>query len=209
MLILFAFALLILAVAVGMLFAMCAELASRSGGVASAEAEPVRYVRPLGRSSVYLRDSAAWPTELAGPRANDDFLLVVLSTSCATCNTIGEQLSNQDWAERSEGRLGVVVSTADREIAEEFIAKYRLNRLPCYLDVHGDWSAAALGLSVSPAGLIFHHGDLDETYVFNHIEPLWTTFTEASEWKEQPHHDESLLTASPAEASSAPSGQVV
>jgi len=207
-LIFFAFALLILAVAVGLLYAMCAELASRTGGVSGAETEPVRYVRPLGRSSVYLRDSAAWPTALAGLRSNRDFLLVVLSTSCATCNTIGEQLSNQDWAERAEGRLGVVVSTADQEIAEEFIAKYRLNRLPCYLDVHGDWSAAALGLSVSPAGLIFHHGDLDETYVFNHIEPLWTTFTEASEWKEHPH-DESLLAGSAAEASSAPSGQVV
>ena len=209
MLILFAFALLILAVAVGLLYAMCAELASRSGGAAGTEIEPVRYVRPLGRSSVYLRESAAWPNELAGLRANDDFLLVVLSTSCSTCNTICEQLSDPDWAERAGGRLGVVVSTADREIAEEFIAKYRLNRLPCFLDVHGDWSAAALGLSVSPAGLIFHHGDLDETYVFNHIEPLWTTFTEASEWKEHPHHDESLLAASPAEASSAPSGQVV
>ncbi|HET6210168.1 MAG TPA: hypothetical protein VFD94_07290 [Jatrophihabitans sp.] len=204
MLILFAFALLILAIAVGLLFAMCAELASRGGGAAGTEAEPVRYVRPLGRSSVYLRETAVWPAELAALRANDDFLLVVLSTSCQTCNTICEQLGSQDWASRSEGRLGVVVSTADQEIAEEFIAKYGLDGLPCFLDVHGDWSEAALGLSVSPAGLIFHHGDLDETYVFNHIEPLWTTFTEASEWKEHPHHDESLLAASPAEASSAP-----
>ena len=142
MLILFAFALLILAIAVGLLFAMCADwpaVRRRRGTVA----EPVRYVRPLGRSSVYLRETAAWPNELAGLRANDDFLLVVLSTSCSTCNTICEQLGSQDWAERAEGRLGVVVSTADQEIAEEFIAKYRLNRLPCFLDVHGDWSAAS------------------------------------------------------------------
>lgn len=208
MLIFFAFALLILACAVGLLFAMCAELASRSGGNA-AEVEPPRYVRPLGRSSVYLRETAAWPAELAALRGNDDFLLLVLSTSCATCNTIVEQLGRDDWVDRSAGQLGVVLSTPDRELAEDYVNKYGLAALPLYIDVNGDWSEAALGLSLSPAGLIFHHGDLDETYVFNHIDPLWTTFTEATEWKEHTHHEQPPPDgASPAEASSAHSGQV-
>jgi hypothetical protein len=208
-LILFAFALLILACAVGLLFAMCAELASRTGAGTPPEAEPSQYVRPLGRSSVYLRESAAWPAELAGLRGNDDFLLLVLSTSCATCNTIVEQLGRNDWASRSGGQLGVVLSTPDRELAESYVDKYGLAALPLYIDFNGDWSAAALGLSTSPAGLIFHHGDLDETYVFNHVDPLWTTFTEATEWKEHPHHEQTPLDgASPAEASSAHSGQV-
>jgi hypothetical protein len=208
-LIFFAFALLILACAVGMLFAMCAELASRSGGGA-AEAEPVRYVRPLGRSSVYLRDTAVWPADLGPLRAKDDFLLLVLSTSCATCNTIVEQLGRDDWANRSTGQLGVVLSTPDPQLAESYVDKYGLAGLPFYIDMNGDWCEAALGLSLSPAGLIFHHGDLDETYVFNHIDPLWTTFTEATEWKEHTHPNETPLDgASPAAASSEPSGQVV
>jgi hypothetical protein len=200
-LIFFAFALLILACAVGLLFAMCAELASRGGGNA-AEIEPARYVRPLGRSNVYLRETTAL-------RGNDDFLLLVLSTSCATCNTIVEQLGRDDWANRSAGQLGVVLSTPDRELADGYVDKYGLAALPLYVDVNGDWSEAALGLSLSPAGLIFHHGDLDETYVFNQIDPLWTTFTEATEWKEHSHHEQTPLDgASPAEASSARSGQV-
>lgn len=208
MLIFFAFGLLILACAVGLLFAMCAELASRGGAGNAAAAEPPRYVRPLGRSSVYLRETASWPEELAELRSNDDFLLLVLSTSCATCNTIVEQLGRDDWATRAAGQLGVVLSTPDRQIAEDYLDRYGLAGLPHYIDFNGDWSEAALGLSLSPVGLIFHHGDLDETYVFNHLDPLWTTFTEATEWKEHTPHDSTPLAgASPAEASSAPSGQ--
>ncbi|MGI8665699.1 MAG: hypothetical protein ACR2N4_06690 [Jatrophihabitans sp.] len=210
MLILFAFVLLILAGAIGLLFAMCAEL-SRRVGAGGGEVEPARYVRPLGRSNVYLRESAQWPAPLASLREHEDFLLVVLSTSCTTCNTIGEQLGAEDWAGRSGGRLGVVLSTSDTQIAEEFVERKGLAAVPYYIDANGDWSEAALGLSLSPVGLIFHHGDLDETYVFNHIDPLWTTFTEATEWKEHTHHNESLVEAqaSPAEASSVPLGQVV
>ena len=56
-------------------------------------AEPVRYVRPLGRSSVYLRDSAAWPTGLAGLRSNHDFLLVGLvgAANLVTTQPLTEQ----------------------------------------------------------------------------------------------------------------------
>jgi hypothetical protein len=209
-LIFFAFALLILACAVGLLFAMCAELASRGGAGPAAEAEPPRYVRPFGRSNVYLRETATWPTELVALRGHDDFLLLVLSTSCSTCNTIVTQLTQDDWAGRSAGRLGVVLSTHDRDLAEDYLNRNQLGPVPCYIDVDGEWSQATLGVSLSPVGLIFHHGDLDETYVFNHLDLLWTTFTEATEWKEHTHHEQPPLDgASPAEASSARSGQVV
>jgi hypothetical protein len=203
MLILFAFVLLILAGAVGLLFAMCAELSSRIGIGGAAAAEPARYVRSLGRSGVYLRDEVAWPTQLASLRAQPDFLLLVLSTSCNSCATIMEQLGKDGWAERASGRLGVLLSTPDPEIAEEFVAKYGLDRFPLFVDFGGDWVTAALGLSLSPVGLVFRHGELEDSYVFNHLDPLWVTFTEVMEWETHTHRNETEQDSA-AVASSAP-----
>jgi hypothetical protein len=206
-LILFAFVLLILAAAVGVLFAMCAELGRRVGTGSSA-AEPARYVRPLGRAGVYLRAEVAWPAQLAGLRAEPAFLLLVLSTSCSSCNTIAEQLGKDGWAERSGGRLGVLLSTPDPQVAEEFVTRYGLAAFPLSVDFNGDWAGAALGLALSPVGLVFRHNQLAESYVFNHVEPLWTTFTEVMEW--EPHtHPQTHPAESAVVASSAPSAQVV
>jgi len=209
MLILFAFVLLILAGAVGMLYAMCAELASRVGAGGTGTAEPTRYVRPLGRSTVFLRDSVPWPAQLADLRAQPDFLLVVLSTSCSSCNTIMEQLGTGGWADRAAGRLGVLMSTPDPQVAADTIGKYGLDAFPHYVDFNGDWVTAALGLSLSPVGLVFRHGLLEESYVFNHVDPLWTTFTEVMEWETHTQQNGARQVDSAAAASSAPSAQVV
>lgn len=209
MLILFAFVLLVLAAAVGVLFAMSAELSRRVGTGGTPTAEPVRYVRPLDRPNVYLRESANWPAQLSSVRANTDFLLIVLSTSCTTCNTIGEQLGKDDWSGRTAGQLGVVLSTPDPRLAEAFVAKNGLAAFHYYIDSDGDWTDAALGLSMSPVGLIFRHGQLDETYVFNHVDPLWTTFKEATEWKQHSHLNQASADHSHAGDSSAPSARVV
>ncbi len=208
MLILFAFVLLILAAAVGVLFAMSAELSRRVGNGVAAAAEPARYVRPLGRSTVYLRDGVAWPAPLADLPARPDFLLLVLSTSCNSCATIMDQLGKDNWADRSDGRLGVLLSTADPQVAEEFVEKYHLANFPLYVDYGGDWVTAALGLSLSPVGVVFRHGELAESYVFNHLEPLWTTFTEVMEWETHTHQRTPAADSAVA-ASSAPSAQVV
>lgn len=208
MLILFAFVLLILAGAVGLLYAMCAELASRVGTGSAAAAEPARYVRPLGRSSIYLRDSVSWPPQLAALRSEPDFLLLVLSTSCNSCATIMDQLGKDGWAERSTGRLGVLLSTPGPEIAQEFVAKYGLDQFPLFVDLGGDWVTAAFGLSLSPVGLVFRHGELEESYVFNHLDPLWITFTEVMEWETHTHQNEPAADSAVV-ASSAPSAQVV
>ncbi len=208
MLILFAFVLLILAGAVGLLYAMCAELASRVGAGGTAAAEPARYVRPLGKSSIYLRDAVTWPAQLAALRAEPDFLLLVLSTSCNSCATIMDQLGKDGWAERSTGRLGVLLSTPDPDLGADFVARYGLEEFPLFVDLGGDWVTAALGLSLSPVGLVFRHGELEESYVFNHLDPLWTTFTEVMEWETHTHQNEPSADSAVA-ASSAPSAQVV
>jgi hypothetical protein len=209
MLILFAFVLLILAGAVGLLFAMCAELSSRVGAGGAAAAEPARYVRPLGRSGVFLRESVAWPPQLAELRAQPDFLLVVLSTSCSSCNAIMEQFGRDGWADRAAGRLGVLLSTPDAQVAEEFVDKYGLAQFPLYVDFGGEWITAAFGLSLSPVGLVFRHGLLEESYVFNHIDPLWTSFTEEMEWETHTQQNVVRPVDSAGAASSAPSAQVV
>ena len=170
-------------------------------------AEAARYVRPLGRPNVYLRADAPWPTQLASLRTDDHFLMLVLSTSCTTCNAIGEQLGQGDWTAKTDGRLALVLSTPDEQLAEDFIAKNGLAGLPHFIDLNGDWSEAALGLSLSPVGLIFTNGDLVESYVINHVEPLWTTYLEVTEWNQ--HQHPTHLDGLPGEASSAPSVQVV
>lgn len=209
MLILFAFVLLILAAAVGLLFAMCAELSQRVGAGGTAAAPEARYVRPLGRPNVYVRDTVAWPAPLAEVRARGDFMIIVLSTSCQTCHTIGEQLGTDGWPERTSDELALVLSTPDPYLAEEFVDKNKLQGVRRFVDTGGDWTEAELGLTMSPVGLIFRQGELMESYVFNHIETVWKTFKEATEWEtlSQPNGDHSH--ESPVEDSSARSVQVV
>jgi len=209
MMILFAFVLLVLAAAIGMLFAMCAELSRRVGAGGSAAAPEARYVRPLGRPNVYVRSEVAWPAPLADLRRQGDFMIIVLSTSCQTCNTIGEQLGSDGWPERTAGELGVVLSTPDPFLAEEFVGKYDLQGVRHYIDAGGDWTEAALGLAMSPVGLIFRRSELVETYVFNHIETVWKTFKEATEWETHSHPNEDHSHELPVEASSARSVPVV
>ncbi|MEO9239180.1 MAG: hypothetical protein ABI418_13960, partial [Jatrophihabitantaceae bacterium] len=113
------------------------------------------------------------------------------------------------WTSKADGRLVMVLSTPDEHLAEEFIAKNGLSELPHFIDVNGDWVEAALGLSLSPVGLIFDKGELIESYVINHVEPLWTTYLEVTEWNAHPHLDPTHLDGLPGEASSASSAQVV
>ncbi len=211
MLILFGFLLLILAAAVGVLFAMCAELSRRiASGGAPGDSAVAGYVRPVDRPNVFLRPDVSWPREFDELRSHDAFLLLVLSTACTTCNIVGKEVGSE-WVTRPAGRLGIIISTPDIARGEEFVAQYQLNNVPHLIDEDGSWTNKAFGLSLSPVGLILLGNNLLSSYVFNHMEPLWHSFTEEIAWaqhighEQQPHQPDDLA----AEDSSAPSARAV
>jgi len=177
--VLFGIMLLILAVAIGVLFAMCAELSNRIGtsGGGTGTGTVANYVRPVGRPEVYLREDVTWPQELAGVSSRDAFLLLVLSTSCQTCGTAADELAD-GWAARGAGRLGLVISTPGISRATTFVSDHGLADIPLFIDDGGEWVTRSLGLSLSPVGLVFIDGRLHESYVFNNVETMWHTFTE-------------------------------
>jgi hypothetical protein len=211
LLILFGFLLLILAGAVGVLFAMCAELsrriASSPGDAPHETLDASAYVRPVDRPNVFLRPNVIWPSALDELRSRDTFLLLVLSTACTTCNTVGREVG-RDWTTRAAGRLGVVISTPDIARGEAFVAEYHLDKVSHFIDEDGSWTNETFGLSLSPVGLVFSANSLQSSYVFNHMEPLWRSFTKEISWvsnasqNNQPHN-------LPAEDSSAPSARAV
>ncbi len=180
MLLVFGFGLLFLAAMVALLFAMCAELASRisaaeaGGGKASVE-DP--YARPVDRPGVFLRPDMSWPPSLASVSSRASFLLVVLSTSCTSCRDVARQLGD-GWADRVHGGLGVVISTPSASTGERFVTDFHLDALPYLIDEDGDWTMTSLGLSLSPVGVVIHGKEIHQTYVFNSVETLWHTFLE-------------------------------
>jgi hypothetical protein len=185
--------LLILAVAVGVLFAMCAELSQRisssSGGAAPDTTRANGYVRPLDRPGVFLRPDVIWPPEFDGITSSDAFLLIVLSTSCTSCMNVASELGSE-WTRRTAGRLGIVISTPDIHRGTSFVAEHNLGGIPHIIDEDGAWTTKALGLSLSPVGLIFIGNSLQGSYVFNRVELLWRSFTEEMAWTQNIGHDQ-------------------
>lgn len=178
MFVLFGVMLLVLALAIGVLFAMCAELANRigaSGGTGAGSV--VNYVRPVDRPGVYLRPDVTWPQQLADVSSRDSFLLLVLSTSCTTCSVAADELA-EGWADRGAGRLGLVISTPDMARGTAFVKDHGLAGIPHFVDDGGEWVTRSLGLSLSPVGLVFIDGRLHEAYVFHQVETMWHEFTE-------------------------------
>lgn len=180
MLLVLGFGLLFLAAMVALLFAMCAELASRisaaeaGGGKALAE-EP--YARPVDRPGVFLRPDVSWPPSLASVSSRASFLLVVLSTSCTSCRDVARQLGD-GWGDRVHGGLGVVISTPSASTGDRFVADFHLDALPYLIDEDGDWTMTSLGLSLSPVGVVIYGNEIRQTYVFNSVETLWHAFLE-------------------------------
>ena len=171
MLVAFGFALLVLAAAVVVLFAMFAELAAR----VPAGPSRTRTVRPL--DDVRLGHSpVVWPAALpSGGRS----VLLVLSTICSSCEDVARQLvsdpGHADWTEAS-----VVVSTGDQASGEEFITRHRLEQFPCYVDEGGEWISGEFGVQSSPTALVFRDQRLVAAYEFNDVAAVRTVIDQAS-----------------------------
>ncbi len=165
----FGFVLMLLAGGMVALFAMVGELASRVGDPAnpappSTEVEPVEDAR-TGHSP------AAWPAGLETIGAADTAVLLVLSTICASCQTVARQLAQQpDVA--LDRPWGVVVTCGDAARGEEFVAQYDLGRLPHFLDVGGDWVRAELNVQSSPVAVLVAHSTVETALMFNDVAAL-------------------------------------
>jgi hypothetical protein len=161
MLVAFGFVLLVFAVAIVVLFAMLAELASR---VPSREPD-TPWTRPLEEARVG-RVPEAWPADFAG---KEHPVVLVLSTACQSCRAVAVQLSEEhaDWAD-----VALVISTSSRPLGDEFVAQYKLGRFTYYIDEGGDWVSEEFGVRTSPSALVFRDGRLATAHVFSDVATL-------------------------------------
>jgi hypothetical protein len=165
----FAAVLLVLAAAIVLLFAMMAELAARIPSADGGARD--RTVTPLGEAHVGAAPDD-WPRPLdAVVAGRDQALLLVLSSACASCEDVASQIS----AELDAGDVAdtaVLVSCGDPAVGEDFVARHRLRRLPCYVDASGRWVKGAFGVQTSPSALILRDGRLESALVFTDLMAL-------------------------------------
>lgn len=158
----FALALLVLAGAVVLLFAMLGELASRvpppDGG------KPDQRVEPLADALIGNAPDA-WPGSLTHLSSAGDGLLVVLSTVCQSCRRVAGQLSPELAADGGRP-FAILISAPSRDKGEDFAQQHALSRFPYFVDVNGDWVTRAFGVVTSPCGLVLREGRLETALQF-------------------------------------------
>lgn len=164
MLVVFGFALLVLAAAIVMLFAMFGELSSR---VAESPSAPVRdkRIQPLDDARIGLIPDS-WPASLPGP---SDAVLLVLSTACGACTDVAAQLRSDHvgWDE-----VGVVISTSGRQMGEDFVETHGIGGFSHLVDEGGVWAREELGVQQSPTALVFRSGRLRSAVAFHDVTSL-------------------------------------
>jgi hypothetical protein len=165
MLVVFGFALLVLAAAIVVLFAMLGELSSRLPAPGAAQRDT--RVRPVEEAKIgHVPD--IWPAGLPDPL---NAVVLVLSTACGSCKDVAGQLSagpaHADWPE-----MAVVVSTAGRQTGQDFVEAHGLGRFPHYIDEGGEWTFGEFGVQLSPTALVLRSGQLASAHVFNDIASL-------------------------------------
>ena len=168
MLVIFGIALLVVAAAVVVLFAMLGELATRIPAPGPTRRDPV--VQPLEEARLG-GVPAYWPPGLRQAGGDGDSVLIVLSTVCSTCADIAFQLTEEpghsDW-----GELAVVVSTGSESAGQSFITQHRLTAFRWFIDTGGDWISQQFGVRVSPTALVFSDGRLSSAYGFHDVAAL-------------------------------------
>jgi bacterioferritin-associated ferredoxin len=164
----FAVALLVLAAAVVLLYAMVAELASRTPA-AEGRSTALRPVpdAPLGRAP------AAWPAALAGLAQRDTALLLVLSTACGSCADVAAQLRAAERADPAAAAdIGLVISCGTADAGREFLQTHGLAGFPHLIDEDGGWVSEEFEVRVSPTGLVLHGGQLEAALLFSDLTAL-------------------------------------
>jgi len=164
-----AIAILVMAAAIVLLFAMMGELTARLPRLGVGYRDPT--VRALSEVRIGAR-ATHWPSELLHLANQDDATcLVVLSTACATCEDVAQQMT-EHLSRGIQVPTGIVISCADRRAGEEFVQRHDLAGFPVYVDEDGDWVSREFGARTSPSGLVFRQGVVDAAYVFGDVVAL-------------------------------------
>ncbi len=191
-LVVFGVALLVLAAAMVVLFAMMGELASRVPGPSTTRRDAT--VRALDEAQLGSVPSS-WPPGLEAGNGNGNgngsTVLLVLSTICATCADIATQLTENpghaDW-----GELGVVVSTSNQGRGNDFVARHGLGAFRHFVDTGGDWVSDQFGVRVSPTALVFTAGRLESAYVFYDVAALRAKIKKEREDRQMQREDSQM-----------------
>lgn len=112
-----------------------------------------------------------WPTELADASGRRRAVLVVLSTTCSSCERFAESDLNR-LRERDEF-VGVVVSTGTEQAAASWLRRHDgIAAFPTYVDAKWEWSRANLGVELSPTAVLVTDGIAGDVYTMSSAEQL-------------------------------------
>jgi hypothetical protein len=168
-----AFTMLVLAAAIALLFAMVGELASRVPEFNRAiNRDPLRPVEGAKLGHV----PASWPAALGNLAADENALLLVLSSACASCEDVGRQLHNV----APNPGVALLVSCGSRETGEAFVARHDLKSIDHFIDVGGNWVRGEFGVMVSPAGLLLRRGRLESALIVQDLKSVFKLMSEPS-----------------------------
>jgi hypothetical protein len=165
LMIIFGAALLVLAIAILVLFAMLGQLAA--GAADPRQPYRDRTLRPMDSPRAGQAPST-WPAALRG--LEDNCVLLVLSTVCTSCADVAGQLREGGYLDWDE--LGIVISTGGTLRGTDWVNQNGLSPFRHYIDDGGQWVGADFGLRTSPAALIIRGGRLAAAYVFHDVESM-------------------------------------
>jgi len=159
-------AVLVLAVAVVLLFAMYSELAARVSGETSATVE-------TDVTQARLGVPVSWPAELDGISDVDEALVLVLSTTCASCEVVASQVRH--LPARADA-LALIVASGDVAPATDYLNRHELHTYPCFVDVGGEWLRETLAVESSPVAIRVEGGIPQKAVGFGDLAAITTLF---------------------------------
>lgn len=166
----FSVAIAVLAVAMVVLFAMLGELAAIVKRIPSTpNSGPL--LRPIENAAIG-RSPRAFPDGPLSRVAESEFAqLVVLSTSCKTCEDMAPAIRAELQAD-PKGDVVLVVSSPNNHVGLDFTNRHRLDAVPHWIDGGGKWLREEVGIDVSPAYLLFSGGSLRSAMTFSSVAAL-------------------------------------
>lgn len=169
--VLYGLVLLLLVLAVVVLYAMFGELASRVPEPEEADQNVWAYERArIGAAPAHWPEPIA---EFVSRRGGDVVELLVLSSSCQSCNAVAGQLvAEKRRNPAAELDVFPIVSCSSRDRGDDFVAKHGLHALEHYIDEGGEWVTGNFGVTLSPCALLIKDGALAKALAFQDFAAL-------------------------------------
>ncbi len=153
----------LLVVSVAWIFAMIAQLAAGLPQVAQAWAARQGGLDRLTEYEVD-RPAPSWPS---GTQPLQDYLIVVLSTTCSACTRIAAELADDSRLMDSIPSIRMVIVSPTTERSVEFARANRLAEFEPLIDENGKWCREELGIAESPTLFVVRGGVVAEAFMFN------------------------------------------